>query len=419
MSRTKSRRPVARLFMLRRNAVKIKIARFTLMICVAAMASPGREARPALAASSSSPGTAQGAEQHSSKTGPAVIAYVFSRNKVIDPNGIAADKLTHINYAFANIADGRIIEGFTNDAKNFEVLSGLRARHPHLKILISVGGWTWSGGFSDMALTSESRRRFVESAVDFVRRHSLDGVDIDWEYPGLPGIGNPFRPEDKENFTALMTGLRAALDKEGAAQRRRFWLTFAAGANVPECLDHMEMDKVQAVVDFVNLMTYDFREAESDSLAGHHSNLYGNPADDKQLSADRAVRDYVAAGVPPGKIVVGVPFYGHVWADVKPIGNGLYQPGKPPQERIDASYGNLVAQLIGKNGYLRFWDKQAQAPYLWNASKRIFITYEDPESLRLKCRYVRDHRLGGVMFWEYYADPTGSLLDTLYKSLRR
>jgi chitinase len=400
------------------NAVTIKLARFVFMISVAVTAPPGGAANRIPAAGIPGSAKAPGAARQEGKSGPAIIAYVFSRNKVIDPAGIAAGKLTHINYAFANIAGGKIIEGFANDAKNFEVLSGLRAGHPHLKILISVGGWTWSGGFSDMALTSESRGRFVDSAVKFVRRHNLDGVDIDWEYPGLPGIGNPYRPEDKQNFTALMAELRAALDKEGEAQKRRYWLTFAAGANVPECLDHIEINKVQAVVDFVNLMTYDFREAESDSLAGHHSNLYGNPADDKKLSADRAVRDYLAAGVPPAKVVVGVPFYGHVWAEVKPVGNGLYQPGKPPQERIDASYGNLVAQLIGKNGYVRFWDKKSQAPYLWNASKRVFISYEDPESLRLKCGYIRGHKLGGVMFWEYYADPTGSLLDILYKSLR-
>jgi len=389
------------------------------MISVITMALPGRTTQPALPASSLGLRAAEGAAQHSGKGGPAIIAYVFSRNKVIDPDGIAADELTHINYAFANIADGKIIEGSANDAKNFEILSDLRTRRPHLSILISVGGWTWSGGFSDMALTSESRRRFVDSAMEFVRRHNLDGVDIDWEYPGLPGIGNLYRPEDKQNFTSLMTELRAALDRGGAAQKRRYWLTFAAGANVPECLVHMEMEKVQAVVDFVNLMTYDFREAESDSLAGHHSNLYSNPADDKQLSADRAVRDYLTAGVPPGKIVVGVPFYGHVWGEVKPDGNGLYQPGKPVQDNIDASYGNLVKQFIGKNGYVRFWDRQSEAPYLWNASKRIFITYEDPQSLRLKCRYIRDHKLGGVMFWEYYADPTGSLLETLYRELPR
>jgi chitinase len=390
--------------------VTIKIARFILVFSVVVVAMSGSTVTGS--------DNAQRVTRQAGKSSTAIIAYVFSRNRVIDPAGIAAGKLTHINYAFANIADGKIIEGFENDAKNFEVLSGLRASHPHLNILISVGGWTWSGGFSDMALTDESRRRFVDSAVEFVRRHNLDGVDIDWEYPGLPGIGNPYRPEDKENFTALMTGLRAALDKEGAAQKRRYWLTFAAGANVPECLDHIEIGKVQAVVDFVNLMTYDFREAESDVLAGHHSNLYTHPADDKQLSADRAVREYLAAGVPPAKVVVGVPFYGHVWAEVKPVANGLYQPGKPPRERIDASYGNLSAQLINKNGYARLWDKKAQAPYLWNASKRIFIAYEDPESLRLKCRYIRDHKLGGVMFWEYYADPTGSLLDTLYKALR-
>ena len=395
------------------------LARCVLMISVITMALPGRTTQSALPASSLGLRAAEGAAQHSGKGGPAIIAYVYSRNKVIDPDGIAADELTHINYAFANIADGKIIEGSANDAKNFEILSDLRTRRPHLSILISVGGWTWSGGFSDMALTSESRRRFVDSAMEFVRRHNLDGVDIDWEYPGLPGIGNPYRPEDKQNFTALMTELRAALDREGAAQKRHYWLTFAAGANVPECLVHMEMEKVQAVVDFVNLMTYDFREAESDSLAGHHSNLYSNPADDKQLSADRAVRDYLAAGVPPGKIVVGVPFYGHVWGEVKPDGNGLYQPGKPVQDNIDASFGNLVKQFIGKNGYVRFWDRQSEAPYLWNASKRIFITYEDPQSLRLKCRYIRDRKLAGVMFWEYYADPTGSLLETLYRELPR
>ena len=104
---------------------------------------------------------------------------------------------------------------------------------------------------------------------------------------------------------------------------------------------------------------------------------------------------------------------------MKPDRNGLYQPGKPVKENIDASYGNLVTQFINKNGFVRYWDKVSQAPYLWNRSRSIFITYEDPESLRLKCRYIRDHHLGGVMFWEYYADPTGSLLDTLYLSLIR
>src|SRR6185503_20086693 len=146
----------------------------------------------------------------------------FPKDEVVDPAAIAADELTHINYAFANIADGRVVEGFKNDAENFRVLAALRRRHPHLKLLVSVGGWTWAGGFSDAARTPESRRRFVQSAVEFVRRHDLDGFAVDWEYPGLPGYGNPHRPEDKQNFTALMAELRAALDREGASRRRHY-----------------------------------------------------------------------------------------------------------------------------------------------------------------------------------------------------
>ena len=346
--------------------------------------------------------------------GPVIIAYVFANKGPLDPATIAPEKVTHINYAFANIKDGRVVEGFPDDARNYKALGSLRAKNPQLKILVSVGGWTWSGAFSDMALTPETRRPFVESAVEFVRRHDLDGFDVDWEYPGLPGIGNPYRPEDKENFTALMTELRAALDKEGQARGRKYLLTFAAGANVHEFLVKTEMNKVQAVVDFVNLMTYDFRESDGDPLAGHHANLYMHPADDKLYSADRAVRDYLAAGVPAAKIVLGVPFYGRQWGNVQ--GDGLYQPGGPPKEKVETGYGSPASR--GEGGWQRRWDSRSQAPYLWHPEKKIFVTYDDPESLRIKSRYILENGLGGVMFWQYYSDTTGELLGALNDELR-
>jgi chitinase len=345
---------------------------------------------------------------------PAIIAYVFPRNEAIVPSEIAADKLTHINYAFADVKDGRIVEGFARDADNLKLLANLRRRHPHLRILISVGGWTWSNNFSDAALTAESRRRFTASAIEFVRRHDIDGVDIDWEYPGLRGNDNVHRPEDKANFTAMMTELRHALDAEGRARNRRYLLTFAAGA-FPDFIVSTEMDKVQAVVDFVNLMTYDFRT--SDPIAGHHANLYLHPADTKKRSVDSAVREFIAAGVPPAKLVVGVPFYGRAWAGVQGDGTGPYQPGSRPTERIDTTYGAMSTTLIDRDGFVRMWDSQAQAPYLWNKDTRTFISYDDPQSLRLKCGYIREHGLGGAMFWEYYADRTGVLLDTLFTTL--
>ena len=345
---------------------------------------------------------------------PAIIAYVFPRNELIVPSEISAGKLTHINYAFADVKDGRIVEGSARDAENLKLLADLRRQHPHLQILISVGGWTWSGNFSDAALTTESRRRFTRSAIEFVRRHDIDGVDIDWEYPGLRGNNNVHRPEDKENFTAMMTDLRQALDAEGRARNRRYLLTFAAGA-FPDFIAKTEMDKVQAVVDFVNLMTYDFRT--SDPIAGHHANLYPHPSDTKKRSVDSAVREFIGAGVPPAKIVVGVPFYGRAWADIKGEGTGLYQPGSRPTERIETKYGPMSMTLIDRGGFVRIWDSQAQAPYLWNKDTRTFISYEDPESLRLKSAYIREKGLGGAMFWEYYGDKTGVLLDTLFTTL--
>jgi hypothetical protein len=108
---------------------------------------------------------------------PAVIAYVFPRDRVLEPFEIRAEKLTHVNFAFANVVGGRVVEGSPNDAPNLKVLTGLRRDHPHLQVLVSVGGWSWSKGFSDAALTAKSRRVFVASAIDFVRRHDLDGLD--------------------------------------------------------------------------------------------------------------------------------------------------------------------------------------------------------------------------------------------------
>ena len=121
--------------------------------------------------------------------------------------------------------------------------------------------------------------------------------------------------------------------------------------------------------------------------------------------------------MPAAKLVLGVPFYGHAWAEVEAAGGGLYQPGTRPEERIDTHYGSLAA-LAAQPGWVRRWDALAQAPYLWNAGQRVFIAYDDPESLGVKSRYIREHGLAGAMFWEYKADPSGALLEALFAGLR-
>ena len=341
---------------------------------------------------------------------PAIVAYVFPQNAKIQPGDIAARKLTRINFAFALIENGKIVTEGSSDPANLTAVVALKRDNPSLTVLVSVGGWLGSGGFSDMALTHESRDVFIRSVLEFVEKYQLDGLDVDWEYPGLIGAGNKFRPEDKQNYTLLLSDLRKQFDHEEKKLHRRLYLTIAAGAS-SEFLEHTEMDNVQKYVDTVNLMAYDYYEPSSDAITGNHAPLFTDPQDPKKISADRSVQEYEQAGVPAAKIVLGVPFYGHVWGQVPDIHHGLFQPGKPAPNTF-GGYGNISANMLN-NGYSRYWDAAASAPYLYNAAQQIFVSYEDPESLALKCKYVLDHHLGGMMFWDYESDPSGKLLDSI------
>lgn len=339
-----------------------------------------------------------------------VTGYVFTRGTLLTPGQVDAKYLTRINYAFANIQGGRMVLGEPSDAQNFAQLTALRNLNPRLTVLVSVGGWLWSTNFSDMALTAESRRTFEQSVMAFLAKYDLDGVDIDWEYPGLTGAGHPFRTEDKQNFTVLLGELRTRFDAEAKRTGRRLYLTIAMGAG-DDVIAHSEMKKVERYVDTVNLMTYDYYEAGSDATTGHHAPLFANPADPKKASSDETVRAYEKAGVPSEKILLGVPFYGRAWGGVQDKNHGLFQPGKTVAG-VNAQYSAIVSDMMGQ-GFTRYWDDAAKAPYLYNSDKHIFVSYEDPESLRAKCKYVREHKLGGVMFWEYFGDPEGKLLQAI------
>ena len=352
---------------------------------------------------------------------PVVIGYVFPQNHLLQPGEIAVQKLTRINYAFANIKDGRIVEGYPTDAANFATLNAQRKQNPSLTILVSVGGWLWSGNFSDAVLTKQSRKVFIDSVVAFIERYNLDGLDIDWEYPGQRGAGNRFRPEDKQNYTAVLRELRERFDQEQKKLHRRLYLSVAAGTN-EQWLDHTEMGAVARYVDQVNVMAYDYYEPGDEPTTGHNAPLFVNPADPKQISADRSVHAFEQAGVPARKIVLGVPFYGHEWGDVPPENHGLFQPGKAVPGAY-ASYGNITANMLNATapdqglGFVRYWDAASQVPYVYNASSRIFVSYDDPHSMALKCQYVLRHHLAGIMFWDYESDPTGALLDTVDATL--
>jgi chitinase len=345
---------------------------------------------------------------------PMVVGYVFQQDAPLVPGQIDAHRLTRVNYAFANIKDGRMVTGFASDAQNFAMLTGLKKENPSFTVLVSVGGWLWSNNFSDMSLTSKSRGVFIQSVMEFLRLYHLDGLDIDWEYPGLAGSSQNFRSEDTHNFTLLLKELRKQFDEETAKTHQRLYLTIAAGSS-NEYLAHTEMKEVQKYVDTVNLMAYDYVEPGDEPLTGHHSPLFTNPADVRNYSSDASVRAFEKAGVPTEKILLGVPFYGHVWGQVADVNHGFLQPGKPVPHAY-APYSAITSTMLSQ-GYVRYWDAVASAPYLYNSDKQIFVSYEDTESLAAKCRYVLQQKLGGVMFWDYTGDPSGALLGTISSSL--
>jgi chitinase len=347
---------------------------------------------------------------------PQIIAYVFPQNSVVQPGEIAARKLTRINYAFANIQNGLMVNGFPTDAANFTALNALKPQNPSLKILVSVGGWLWSGNFSDAVLTPQSRKAFIDSAVAFVERYNLDGLDIDWEYPGLAGATNHFRPEDKQNYTAVLKELRARFNQEQKKLHRQLYLSVATGSDT-DFLGHTEMAKVAKYVDTINLMCYDYYEPGSEPTTGANAPLFTNPRDPKHVSANESVKDYEQAGVPASKIVLGVPFYGHEWGQVPAQNHGLFQPGKPIPNAF-AKYANITATMLQPgSGFTRYWDTDSAVPYLYNPTSQIFLSYDDTQSMALKAQYALDHHLAGIMFWDYSGDPSGALLDTIDKTL--
>jgi len=346
---------------------------------------------------------------------PQIVAYVFPNKSAIQPGSIDPHSITRINYAFALIRDGRIVPGYPDDAENLATVTALRKENPELTILISVGGWLGSGGFSDMALTRESRARFIDSVMDFLAQHDLDGLDVDWEYPGQPGAGNKFRADDKRNYTLLLGELRRRFDAAQKKTGRRLYLTIAAGAS-DDFLEHTEMRKVARIVDEVNLMSYDYYEPSSGPITGHHAALFTNPADPEKASADASVHDFEAAGVPAGKLILGIPFYGHCWSQVPDRNHGLYQPGKPGANGW-MNFSAIEPNLLG-HGYARYWDNISQVPWLYNAESHTFVSYEDEQSVAAKCRYVLAHQLAGVMFWNLEADSGGKLLGAIHDSLR-
>lgn len=345
---------------------------------------------------------------------PRLIGYLFDRDAPLPV--VDAGRLDTVVYSFAVVdAAHRVHLPREGMGERLSQFAARREGVARADVLLAIGGWG-ADHFSEAAATAQARRVFAATAAALVRKHDLDGLDIDWEYPALPGPGISHSPADRANFPLLLQALRDALDALSAQTGRRYQLTIAAADG--EAARGLDLPRIVPLVDAIHLMTYDFFGTGS-ARTGHHAGLYrsagAHGADDRDTT--RAVDEFLAAGVPPHKLVPGMAFYGKKFTATTADNAGLHQPFTGEVGFV--TWRELQQQgLPGKGGFARHRDPQAQATWLWNPGTREFISYEDPEAIRAKAAYARMRGLGGVMFWELGGDDeAGTLLDAAHQGL--
>ncbi len=319
-----------------------------------------------------------------------VFGYYAGSATMID--SFPVEKLTHLCFSFTHLKGNRISLSTARDTAGLRNCVVQKRRNPKLKVLLSFGGWTGCYSCSDVFATDSSRKQFAGSVKKMLTDFTADGIDMDWEYPAIPGPpGHPYSPNDKYHFTALMQDLRDSIGKEKE-------LSFAAGGFDNYINNAVEWDKVTKLVNRINIMSYDMITGY-DTITGHHTGLYSNPS--QSLSCDKAIKLLRAKGVPANKLVIGAAFYARIWEKVTAENYGLYQRGKFLRS---VSYKNFRSTLSTDSGFVFHWDAVASAPYLYHPEKKWFVTFDDSTSISLKTLYAVKHKLNGIMYWQMVDD---------------
>ena len=321
---------------------------------------------------------------------PAVIAYL---TEYTSASSLDATYLTHINYChgrFVNptTGDGGIsIEQGSNSL--MQKVLALKKQKPTLKVLLMIGGWgEKANGFSEMAKSAAKRTEFCQACKSHIDTYGFDGIDIDWEYPGGGPSSNGQSSADPANFNLVLKELRETI---GDTKIISVASSSSAG--------YIDWSGAIKYVDYVNDMTYDMGKPPK-----HNSPLHKSSTFNQSGNCESSVNSHKNKGIPLNRIVLGVPFYGH---GIDPYAEDV------KYNQIPAILAATSGTYAGKN--IRRWDDVAKVPYLTDESGKIYLGYDDAESVAYKGAFALEKGLFGVMFWEYrHDDSNHTLLKSLY-----
>ncbi|KAG9249978.1 chitinase [Emericellopsis atlantica] len=331
------------------------------------------------------------------------------------PADLPVSHVTHVLYSFMNVrADGAVFSGDTyadlekhypDDSWNdighnaygcVKQLFKLKEANRGLKVMLSIGGWTWSTNFPAAASNGQSRALFAQTSVELVKDWGLDGIDIDWEYPA-----NDIEAND---MVLLLQRVRQELDDYAAeyADGYHFQLSIAAPAGLAH-IEKLRLPELDQVLDRVNLMAYDFAGSFS-NVAGHQANIYpsvSNP-DSTPFNSEDAVKAYLNGGIPAEKLSLGMPIYGRAFTGTDGLGSPFQGVGEGSWEAGVWDYKDLpfAESKVEK-------DESVGATWTYDTIQRRLISFDTPDMVREKVIFAMSHGLGGSMFWEASADKDG------------
>jgi chitinase len=333
-----------------------------------------------------------------------IIAYYTGSGDKIKEYPV--EKLTHIIYSFLRIKEDTLTVANEKQEQSLRQIVALKEQYPKLKVMVSIGGWGGCAPCSDLFASEKHRQTFAKTTVEFFKKYKVDGLDLDWEYPTIEGYpGHKYQAADKANFTALVKTLRQEMGNQ-------YILTFAAGGFEQFLKESVDWKAIMPELDFVNLMTYDLTNGYS-KVTGHHTPLHSSK--NQKESTSHCVNWLLKHDVPAQKLIIGAAFYARVWEFVPDTTSGLHQSGR---FKAGIAYKRFSTYFAEDKGFKYYFDKKSKAPYRYSSKEKLFATFDDERSIAAKSTFIKNKKLGGIMFWELGEDKErGGLVDAIFKNL--